>query len=151
MIIDRIEDYKKHCLMHSHFEKVFEYLKNGVSADTKDGKYEILGKDVFAIVQSYETVAAGEKLFEAHRIYIDIQYVVSGTETIQWHPVKLLDLATEYNSEKDAAFYKLDKNASILKMSPGFFAVFFPEDGHIPGCLLDKSSLVKKVVVKIRV
>ena len=151
MILDRIENYKKYCLMHKGFEKAFEYLKNGITADTKDAKYEIQGKDIYAIVQSYETAAPEDKKFEAHRAYIDIQYVISGFETIQWHPVNLLSLTDEYNPEKDAAFYKLNKNASILKMSAGFFAIFFPEDGHIPGCLLEKSSAVKKVVVKVKI
>ena len=42
------------------------------------------------------------------------------------------------------------ENESTLTMTPGSFAVFFPSDVHRPGCLLDQSATVRKVVIKVR-
>jgi YhcH/YjgK/YiaL family protein len=149
MIIDRIENWQKNSLVNEQFKKAFEFIEHHVSATIKDGTYEIQGKEIYAIVQSYKTVPREEKRFESHSAYIDLQYVVSGKETIEWAPIKILKIAAEYNQEKDVVFYNRSNDSTSLKMFPGTFAVFFPEDGHIPGCVLDTQTKVKKVVIKI--
>lgn len=149
MIIDRIENWKNIGLIQEPVKKAFEFLEN-MPADIKDGRYEIQGKDIYAIVQSYQTVSRDKKQFESHRSYIDIQYVVSGKEIIEWLPVKMLDLFTDYDQKKDVSLYNLSANSSLLKMCPGMFAVFFPEDGHLPGCRFDEPADVKKVVIKVK-
>jgi len=89
--------------------------------------------------------------WEAHRRYIDIQYLVSGIERIGYTPVANLALTTPYDEDKDVAFYQ--GHGDILTLEPGMFAVFFPHDAHMPMLCEAGGSpkQVRKIVVKIPV
>ena len=118
---------------------------------TPDGRYDIQGDDVFALVQSYDTAAATEKKYESHRVYADIQYVAAGTEVIYYAPTDRLQAVTEYDSPKDYLLYADPVGATPLHLDPGSFAIFYPHDGHKPGCIEGAPSRMKKVVIKVRV
>ena len=49
--------------------------------------------------------AKEEKLCEAHRKYLDVQYIVEGEETVGWAPLETLTLEGEFNTEKDIGRY----------------------------------------------
>jgi YhcH/YjgK/YiaL family protein len=53
-----------------------------------------------------------------------------------------------YKEENDIVFFTGDK--SFTKVSEGMFAIFFPEDVHMPGISTGKISDVKKLVIKVR-
>lgn len=118
---------------------------------TPDGHYEIQGDDVFALVQSYDTAPATEKKYESHRVYADIQYVANGTEVIHYAPTDRLQSVTAYDAQKDYLLYADPIAATPLHLNPGSFAIFYPHDGHKPGCIDGAPSRMKKVVIKVRV
>lgn len=118
---------------------------------TPDGRYEIDGEEVYALVQSYETVPPAEKKFESHRNYLDIQYVASGSETIHYAPVTGLEIVHAYDEAKDFMLYSDPKASVPLHFEVGSFAIFFPQDGHKPGCVNGGLCRIKKVVIKVRV
>ena len=115
-----------------------------------DGRHDIDGDDVFALVSSYDTSPATEKRFETHRVYIDLQYVAAGAERILHAPAEGLTVETPYDAVKDIAFYAEPKASSSLLMRPGDLAVFHPADAHKPGCMAGGRDAVRKVVVKVR-
>ena len=104
-----------------------------------------------AIVSEYTTKEVNENGYEAHRDYIDIQYLLKGSEKICCLPLEYLEEAKAYKKDIDAAFYEENgvKSQELL-IGNGYFAVFYPQDGHLPGLEIDKSENVKKVVLKIR-
>ena len=53
-----------------------------------------------------------------------------------------------YKEENDIIFYRGDK--SFTKVSSGMFAIFFPEEVHMPGISTGNISDVKKLVIKVR-
>lgn len=122
-----------------------------VSPDLPDGRYDLAGDELYALVQSYNTCPPSEKRFESHKRYIDIQFVAAGTETIHHAPVDELTPATAYDSKDDFLLYADPKKSTPLHMSPGTFAIFFPDDGHKPSCDDGAPQHVKKVVLKLRV
>lgn len=105
---------------------------------------------VFAQIQAYESLDPAEQRFESHRNYIDIQYVQSGTETILWTPIDTLSVQDEYDPATDNMFYH-DAPATELRLYSGYFAVFYPHDGHKPRCLLGTREQIGKIVVKVAV
>lgn len=123
--------------------------------DMADGRYDLDGDNIFALVQSYRTVAPGEKRFESHRNYADIQFVARGQERIFYAPVKQLPgVVRRYNPKSDSVLHKdpaRATSATSLGLGPGSFAIFFPGDGHKPGCINGAVSRIKKVVIKVRV
>jgi YhcH/YjgK/YiaL family protein len=115
-----------------------------------DGRHEIDGDDVFALVSSYDTGPATEKRFETHRVYIDLQYVASGTERILHTPADGLAIEIPYDAAKDIAFYAEPTASSSLLLRAGDLAIFHPADAHKPGCMAGGRHAVRKVVVKVR-
>lgn len=147
MIIDNITSHN--CYPYGDaWNTAFKYLAT-LTPDTKDGKYEIKGNDIYAIVSSYETKPRHK--FETHREYIDIQYLLKGEEIIEYSPFKELIIENIYDDEKDIEFYKATNNIETpIKMQPGIFVALFPTEAHMPGVTLDTPKNVKKVVIKIR-
>ncbi len=116
-----------------------------------DGRHSIDGDEVFALVSTYETGPSTEKRFETHVRHVDLQYVADGQERILHAPAAALTVATPYDEAADITFYAEPPFASSLLMRTGDLAVFFPDDGHKPGCMAGGRHTVKKVVVKVRV
>lgn len=148
MIFDSITNCEKYEKINEGLKKAFEFLKREDLKDLSIGRYEIDGNKVFAMVQEYEPKKAEEKKYEAHKEYIDIQYIVKGEENIGFVPTsRNLTITSEYNEEKDVM--RLDGERAFYKISEGEFFVFFPEEPHMPGVMIDKPCNIKKVVVKI--
>ncbi len=108
---------------------------------------------VYVNVDEYDTKPVNEKGFEAHRKYIDIQYVVSGKESVRVCPLDKAVCTKEYDEQSDVAFYSAsgdDVQEGLL--GDGMVAIFYPEDAHEP-CLNspDGPSHVRKMVVKMPV
>jgi YhcH/YjgK/YiaL family protein len=112
------------------------------------GRYPIDGENIFALISEYKTKPESEGKLEAHRKYIDVQYVIDGEELMGYAPLNGQEILDPYKEENDIVFFTGDK--SFTKVSAGMFAVFFPEDVHMPGIASGKSSSVKKLVIKVR-
>ena len=107
---------------------------------------------VRAIVSEYETKEHNELGYEAHREYIDIQYLISGEEKICCVPLEYLKEKAAYNAEKDVAFYEeADVKPQELLLGNGYFAILYPQDGHMPQLCVKATTTVRKVVVKVKV
>ncbi len=108
-----------------------------------------LNDDTFAIEQVYETKEATECVFEAHEKYIDVHYILDGTETIAVANTKSLSISKEYNLQDDYALYKQPSHSSSLILESGDIAIFFPNDAHMTSITTTNRSIVIKSVVKI--
>ncbi|MCK5028916.1 MAG: YhcH/YjgK/YiaL family protein [Bacteroidales bacterium] len=148
MILDKIENSGLYENLHPLFSKAFEYIHKTDFSQLADGKYKIENDKLFAMVQEYNTKDKTEGKPEAHRKYIDIQYIHSGVELIGIAPLKGNTLISD-EPEKDLAFY--ESETSLIRLEAGMFAVFYPHDLHMPGIKLEKSTTVKKVVIKVLV
>lgn len=102
-------------------------------------------------MSEYETKDKNEYGYEAHKKYIDIQCTLKSLERVACLPIDKLTETTPYSDNDDAAFYTTTIKPIEMTISNGYFAVFFPQDGHMPQLCLDKPTLVKKVVVKVKV
>ena len=86
---------------------------------------------------------------EAHRQYLDIQYIVKGKEVMGWADLAACELIGEFNDAKDIGKYS--GNFEYLTIREGMCYVAFPEDAHMPGRHLDVPNDFVKVVVKLKV
>lgn len=120
------------------------------NTDMENGVFQ-LSPRVKAIVSEYETKRENECGYEAHKKYIDIQCVLKGQERAACLPIEKLLETKPYSEEDDAAFYtaEIKHQPSYLSLQPGYFAIFFPQDGHMPQLCVEEPQLVKKVVVKV--
>jgi len=146
MITDNIKNKDLYVPVHPKFKEAFEYLSITDFSLLKDGKYEISEDDIFAIVNSYLT--SNDNVWEAHKKYVDIQYIVSGEEKFGFTNINLTEEIQQYDYDKDFALFTPGTN--FINLRKGQFIIFFPEDVHSPGNQVDKRSDVKKVVVKVK-
>jgi len=114
-----------------------------------DGRQAIDGDEIYALLMTYNSEPETVRSFEAHRRYIDVQFILAGRETIFWVPTEELAATGDYSDEKDIVFLSGEARAR-LQLTPGSFAVFYPEDAHKPNCAWDAPERVRKVVVKVR-
>ena len=146
MIIDNIKNYKLYIGLCPGFREAFEFIA-GNKFEKIPGKYPIKG-DIYYMMQEYESKPEAGVLFEAHRKFIDIQYILSGKERHIYAHLPLLSEKKPYDPEKDAAFY--EGRGSGIEMEKGFFAVYFPDDAHIPNLrITDLPEKMTKIVLKI--
>ena len=101
------------------------------------------------MVQQATTKTAEGAKFEAHRNYLDIQYIVKGEEYVGWAPLETLEMEGEYNAAKDKA--TLVGHADFMRIGEGYCYVVYPEDAHIPGTYLENPCDIIKLVVKLKV
>ena len=148
MILDVLDAAEKYHSVNAGFAKGFEFLRGKGLADLEAGRQEIDGDRIFAIVVKAQGKGPEESLMEVHRDYIDIQYTVAGTDQLGWRPLSTCtDPTADFNSEEDCQLFKSQPD-TWLCTGPGAFAIFFPEDAHMP--MISKGEL-HKVVVKVAV
>lgn len=151
MIFDTLSNSARYESLNSRFAKAFAYLRT-VDGSQPLGRHDLEGDDCFALVQTYETKPQEKALFEAHRKYIDVQFIQSGRETILWAPLaSMAEETMAFDQSKDAALWKLVPDTTALHVSAGHFAILFPEDAHAPCIEWDQPETVFKVVVKVAV
>lgn len=149
MIYDLIENKDLYLGLGEKYKKAFAFIEKAACELPEPGRYEIDGSDVYAGVSEYDT-KTGDVVYEAHKDYVDIQYIISGHENIYWKNIKDCTVTTDYNAEKDCSLLTAE-NPVVLDMQKGNFAILFPGDVHAPGRTAGEVSHVKKIVVKVKV
>ena len=150
MIYDKIDNRGLYVGVSEDLRLGLEYLKN-VSSDVELGVHELSSR-MKAIVSEYTTKEENANGYEAHREWIDIQYLLEGSEKICCLPLEYLKETKAYDASMDAAFYEETGVAGQeMLVGYGYFAVFFPQDGHKPGLCAGECEAVKKVVVKVKI
>ena len=95
------------------------------------------------------TTTKAPALAEAHREFLDIQYIVKGKEVVGWADLADCKIEGEFNETKDVGKYSGE--FEYITVPEGICYVVFPEDAHMPGCHLDVPNDFVKVVVKLKV
>ena len=150
MIIDTIDNCKKYENLHTGFKEAFDAIKKIIASEFKCGRIDICGGTVYGSLQEYETKTVDKPRFEMHNKYIDIQFLVSGEETILIGKRSDMTPSEAYDESCDAAFYESSSKVTAAYMQENTFAVIYPDEPHAPCISVDKASkTVKKIVVKV--
>jgi YhcH/YjgK/YiaL family protein len=147
MILDKLENGTYYYSLGEKIQKALEYLRNSNLVELKSGKYQIEGDDIYALVSEYDTKAMEGVLWEAHKRYIDIQYIIKGSEKIGYINVENIKTTVEYDESKDILFGTA--NGDFVTLQQGMFMILAPQDGHMPSICCEKPESVKKVVIKV--
>jgi len=146
MILDVLENCDNYASLNPHFAKAFAFLKRSDLAELAEGRHEVDGDSVYAVV----AMGAGRKpedaLIETHDNYIDIQFVLEGVDTMGWKTRKDLGQPTDASDPRsDVAFYE-DTPTAWTDVTPGMFAIYFPQDAHMP---MISDGELHKVIMKV--
>lgn len=117
-----------------------------------ESRFLLKGEDFIVLICDRVTEAKEKKLPEVHRRYAELQFMAEGSELMGYYPdCGDNELLQDCLEEKDTLYYKENPNVEekMLLVTPGTYAVFFPEDVHRPFCQVDAPARVKKIVIKI--
>lgn len=147
MIFDNSRNSTVYFSIHSGIKIALEYIQNNNLNSLEIGKYEILGDKVFLLIQSYDTKDQQECIWEAHKKYLDIHYMIEGSELIGIANIEKMKVTTQYDEKDDYWLFSGDQD--FLTLEEGMFTIFFPQDVHMTSLKIKESKLVKKAVIKI--
>jgi YhcH/YjgK/YiaL family protein len=151
MILDYIDNWKCYSKGNlSIWQEAFDFIAS-VTAETEETKYTIQGDSFFAFVQGYETHSIENGKIEAHRDYIDIHSLITGSELVHYSSLASLELFEDFTPKSDDLLYLFNPaTANSFQLYPGRFALFFPEEGHMTRVQTGPNpERIKKVVLKI--
>lgn len=136
-------------LMPDAVEAMQEFMRNA-RPDMEEKTYPLLGEELKASVFSYRTRALADSVFEIHRQCIDLQTVLAGCEINYCGNLRLLKPRMEFDSAGDYQLFEADlTDAARMLLTPGRFAVYFPDEPHLTALANAAPEKVKKVVFKI--
>lgn len=148
MIIDRLKNSGIYMGLGPGVSKALRYLRKTDFLKMGPGRYEVEGQSIYAIIQRYETKPVEKGVWEAHRKYIDVQYMLKGSELMGYACLSRLR-AGAYDEEKDSV--TLAGSGEFILVREGDFILFTPEDAHMPGLSEAEAETVLKAVLKVRI
>jgi YhcH/YjgK/YiaL family protein len=149
MILDELRNASLYRSISPRMAQALDFLQKTDFAKLAPGKHPVDGENVFALVLSLETKPMKVAFWEAHRRYIDVQYIFEGVERMGRADIRALKTDGEYVAEKD--LQKLKGEGDFFTVPAGTFAIFWPHDGHMPDVAIKEPKPVKKAVVKVLV
>ncbi|MDR1814650.1 MAG: YhcH/YjgK/YiaL family protein [Tannerella sp.] len=146
MIIDSLENSGKYESLHPLFKKAFQYIKETDFTGKKDGKIRTDDTHLYFEISRFRGKDPADATLESHKKCIDIHAPIVGVERIGWKAADSLMIISEaYNNSKDIMFYH-DYPTTYIKLYPGQFAIFFPNEGHAPSI---GEGDIRKILAKI--
>jgi len=151
MIVATLDQLADQAAVPPRLRKALDFLRETDLLALADGRVEIEGSEVFALVQSYETRPIPEQpRFEAHRKYLDVQYLAAGTEAMGWASLDQLEVTVEYIPDRDVLLGHVPSEAyCFVPFSAGQAILLYPTDAHAPMHAVEEPVPVRKIVVKV--
>lgn len=148
MIYDKLSRAGQYAAVHPRVAKALKYLTETDFSKLEDGRYELEGKDLFVMLST--SMTREENLEpEAHKAYLDIQYVISGREKIGVAPLEAMTEETRADPDGDIWFYHGPVDELLLEGDR--FVILWPGDAHAPCVAVDKPEQERKCVVKVKI
>lgn len=138
---------------HPVIHQALTFLAGRDFKDFAPGKIDIIPGKLFCLLQEMDSVPFDEARPESHHQFIDIQYLISGHELMGVSRAEsgLHTIADDRTPQQDIIFWQIDEEEMQVTLTPGMFAIFFPEDIHRPCCHPQGGRVnhLRKAVVKI--
>ena len=150
MIFDTIKNIGCYRGLSANMDRAIETLLTTDFSTLETGRYEIDGDNVFFMIQEPELKEEENALYEAHRKYADIQLALTDGEVILTLPLDQIEEWQPFDDNKDIGFSVNSEPGIPLDMKPGCYAIFFPQDAHMPCLRGGDEKKCRKVVVKVK-
>lgn len=128
--------------------------------DIEDGgavRIPVLGdRGLFVVLQRATTMAPEETFFEAHKHNLDVHVPLEGAESIGYAPLsdRLVPggpVPVFQGDDVTYAPFPSDTDMSVVRLAEGMYALFGPEDVHMPRLQTNGPSPLRKIVIKVPV
>lgn len=147
MIYDSLKHMEAYQGVHPGIYKGLELLRDTDFSKLEDARVEVDGEDLFYLLQSYESKPANDTP-EAHKKYVDIQFLISGREKMGVGALE--DMKEEVEAQPGAGYLVLPRPAGRDHPGRGQVCGPLPGDAHAPNIAVDGPEPVRKCVVKVK-
>lgn len=148
MIHDSIKNLDRYAGLFEDFDKIKKAAENPF--DLEMGRNELSGSDVFVNRSNSKTIVCESREYEAHKVYIDMQCIITGRERMR----VCIDERNqgEYREAIDVTILEeVEGNIVDVVVNEGEFCLFFPGEFHSPCISMsDEPETVDKLVFKIK-
>ncbi|NWK55719.1 YhcH/YjgK/YiaL family protein [Verrucomicrobiaceae bacterium N1E253] len=154
MIITSLNEIDLQSADSESLRTALRYLKEHGQDEKALGRFEIPGSDIWGVAQSYTTNEESDALrYEAHRKFIDVQFILSGNEIMKWLPLNDLVTTQSYDADNDCLLgVAQNGNHGDIPFCSGQVMILYPSDAHAPGVSQGKQTQeVRKLVIKVPV
>ena len=149
MIYGSIHHERTYAFLPQRIRQALDFARTHDLGALPTGRNEIAGDDLYVNIAHYTTGERSEKIWEAHRAYIDIHILAEGTEKID---VSLIERMQTHPYEVHKDYVPADGAVTQTTiMRPGDFLICYPEDVHRSGVKVDEPAPLKKGIFKVRV
>ena len=149
MIYGNIYHEKTYAFLPPRIQEALAFARSHDLGELPKGRNEIAGDDLYVNIAHYTTGERSGKIWEAHRAYIDIHVLATGTERIDVSHMERMEMGA-YEEDKDFVPAEGDVTSSTI-MRPGDFLICFPVDVHRSGVKVDAPAPLKKGIFKVKV
>ena len=136
--------------LYEKISEALDFIKNLDTANLTPGIHEVNDEFYYNYLE-YEAKEPTNSIYEAHKNYVDIQYIVAGQEQVDVSFEEYMELNTPYDAEKDIMFFKNPQEHFTRVLGPGEYVIVLPHELHKPGQKVGSDGNVKKIVGKVRV
>lgn len=151
MIYGQIDNFAGSQTHGERVHQAFAFLQGNRSSLLQEGRHEIAGDAVFAMVSCTETRPQTSMRLENHHRYADLHFLLSGEEHTWVDFCAGATPAEVYNPDADIEFYLPSATARPLLLSGDRFLLVWPGEAHAPCVALDTPQPVRRLVIKILV
>lgn len=153
MVIDRIENAGRYYGLGKGIETVLRFFENYQEGQVEfPGRLVLDGDNIFVLATEYDTKQISPQYLEKHERYIDVMFMVEGSERVYYKPFSdAAKVVSPYDSQRECALAELDDDAAALSLEKGKFVVFMPQDGHLAAQPDKASAHVRKLIAKVAV
>lgn len=139
-------DFSKDRPLLARIRQALDFIYSGKIDTLPVGHHDLID-DIYVNVMEYETKEPEGLLFEAHRKYIDIHYIISGEESIEIADVNSIAETKPYDDAADSVLGHA--SGYRVNLSEKSCCVLMPEEAHLPGLVFNEVAKVKKAVIKL--
>ena len=150
MIFDTLQNIGCYRGLGANMDRAIETLLSTDFSTLDAGRFEVDGDNVFFIIQESALEEEDEARYEIHRSYADIQLALTDGETILALPTSQIEAWQAFDEAKDIGFSQNSEPGIPLEMNAGSFAIFFPQDAHMPCLRGGDAKKCRKAVVKVK-
>jgi YhcH/YjgK/YiaL family protein len=145
--VNRAEFARQYKANKALWDAAFAYLKKTNLQTLAKGRYVITPDKLTVSVTEDSTKNFDKTMWESHKKWIDIQYIVRGEEKMGVAPVSEAKVTRAYDATRDVANYQAE-GKYYVSTTDRFF-IFFPGDAHRPNITTGKNLPDKKIVIKV--
>lgn len=138
--VEEIQDSIKKCL---------DFIQNNDMNKIEKGIHLIEDKDLYVNIAAYRTKDEGDCIWEAHRQYLDLHYMIHGEEKIKIGNLSDMKVL-QYVEEQDYLSVEGSDYTEIILKQDGLL-LLYPEDVHKTAISNNNIEMIKKAIFKIRI